>query len=170
MNQVITDTIDKSKLPKHVAIIMDGNGRWAKAQGFDRTFGHQNAIESVRSAIDSCGELGIDYLTLYAFSTENWNRPKTEVVFLMNLLKKTIKSELNELHEKGIRVQTIGDIESMPASVVKALKSAIEHTKNNTKATLTVALNYGGQSEITRAAKRIAEKVKEGSLEVSDID
>ena len=170
MNQINTDTIDSYNLPQHVAIIMDGNGRWAKKQGLDRTFGHQNAIKSVRSAIETCGDLGIPYLTLFAFSTENWNRPKLEVSFLMKLLAKTIESEIQELHEKGIRLLVIGELSQLPASVMKPLQKALDLTKNNTKATLIIALNYGSQAEIIRATQKIAEKVKNGEINPDQIN
>ena len=170
MNQTSTDTIDSHNLPQHVAIIMDGNGRWAKKQGLDRTFGHQNAIKSVRSAIESCGDLGIPYLTLFAFSTENWNRPKPEVSFLMKLLSKTIETEIRELHEKGIRLLVIGEMDPMPDYVKNPLQKAIDLTKNNQKATLTIALNYGSQAEILRATKKIVQKVQNGELDPHAID
>lgn len=170
MNQTSTDTIDSHNLPQHVAIIMDGNGRWAKKQGLDRTFGHQNAIKSVRSAIESCGDLGIPYLTLFAFSTENWNRPKPEVSFLMKLLSKTIATEIRELHEKGIRLLVIGEMDPMPDYVKTPLQKAIDLTKDNQKATLTIALNYGSQAEILRATKKIAQKVQQGELDPQAID
>lgn len=170
MNQPLTDTFNPSSLPEHVAIIMDGNGRWAKRQGFDRTFGHQNAVKSVRAAIEVCGDLGIPYLTLFAFSTENWNRPKPEVSFLMKLLSKTIESEINELHDKGIRLLVIGQVEDLPNYVKKPLNKALDLTRNNSKATLTIALNYGSQAEIIRATKNIAEQVKSGILDVEAID
>lgn len=162
--------IIKENLPQHVAIIMDGNGRWAKKQGFDRTFGHQNAIKAVRSAIGTCGDLNIPYLTLFAFSTENWNRPKIEVIFLMRLLSQTVASEIKELHEKGIRLLVIGEVDSLPSQVKKQLKKAIELTQSNSKATLVIALNYGSQDEIIRATQKIAAKVKAGELSENKID
>ncbi|MFV0305851.1 MAG: isoprenyl transferase [Moheibacter sp.] len=162
--------IIKENLPQHVAIIMDGNGRWAKKQGFDRTFGHQNAIKAVRSAIGTCGDLNIPYLTLFAFSTENWNRPKIEVNFLMRLLSQTVASEIKELHEKGIRLLVIGEVDSLPSQVKKQLKKAIELTQSNSKATLVIALNYGSQDEIIRATQKIAAKVKVGELSENKID
>lgn len=169
MNPPLTDTINSDTLPQHIAIIMDGNGRWAKKKGFDRTFGHQEGVESVRKAIEVCGDLGIPYLTLFAFSTENWNRPKLEVAFLMKLLANTINAEINELHQKNIRLMVIGEMDKMPSAVLKSLENAVQLTKNNTKATLTVALNYGSQMEIITATKKIAEKVKRGELDVSEI-
>src|SRR5690554_552606 len=136
MNQSLTNTqINSENLPQHVAIIMDGNGRWAKEKGFARTVGHQNGIESVRTAIEVCGDLKIPYLTLFAFSTENWNRPKMEVDFLMKLLSQTIQSEIKELHEKEIRLKVIGDLNQLPTSVLKPLNKAIELTRNNIGAT-----------------------------------
>lgn len=170
MNQSITDTINTSNLPQHVAIIMDGNGRWAKKQGFDRTFGHQNALKAVRSAIETCGELSIPYLTLFAFSTENWNRPKLEVNFLMKLLTQTIQNEIQELNGKGIRLKVIGELDNLPSSVQDPLRKAIKLTEENTKATLVIALNYGSQHEILQATKKIAEEVKKGMLEISAIN
>lgn len=170
MNQSTKDSIHPTNLPKHVAIIMDGNGRWAKKQGFERTFGHQSAIKAVRSAIETCGDLGIPYLTLFAFSTENWNRPKMEVNFLMKLLTQTIQSEIKELHEKGIRLLVIGDLENLPSGVKGPLYDAIELTKQNERANLVIALNYGAQAEILQATKKIAEDVKAGKLNPSQID
>jgi undecaprenyl diphosphate synthase len=170
MSQSITDTINKTNLPQHVAIIMDGNGRWAKKQGFERTFGHQSAIKAVRSAIETCGDLSIPYLTLFAFSTENWNRPKLEVNFLMKLLTQTVQSEINELHTKGIRLKVIGELDNLPSSVQQPLKNAIKLTEANSRATLVIALNYGSQNEILQATRRIAEEVKKGMLEVSQIN
>lgn len=169
MNLPRLDTIDNSSLPKHIAIIMDGNGRWAKKKGFDRTRGHQEGVESVRKAIEVCGDLGIPYLTLFAFSTENWNRPKLEVSFLMKLLANTINAEINELHQKNIRLMIIGEMEKLPTSALNSLQKAVELTKENTKATLIVALNYGSQLEILRATQKIAEKVKNGEMEVTEI-
>lgn len=170
MNQSTKDSIHPTNLPKHVAIIMDGNGRWAKKQGFERTFGHQSAIKAVRSAIETCGDFGIPYLTLFAFSTENWNRPKMEVNFLMKLLTQTIQSEIKELHEKGIRLLVIGDLENLPSGVKGPLYDAIELTKQNERANLVIALNYGAQAEILQATKKIAEDVKAGKLNPSQID
>jgi len=170
MNLSLTDNINKSNLPQHVAIIMDGNGRWAKKQGLKRTFGHQNAAKAVRSAVQACGDLGIPYLTLFAFSTENWTRPETEVSFLMALLSKTIQSEIAELHEKGIRLTAIGETQNLPKKVLKQLENAIELTRNNTKATLTLALSYGSKNEILKAIKNIAQDVRSGKIDSSEID
>ena len=166
----LIDQIDKNNLPDHVAIIMDGNGRWAKQNGKERTFGHKNALKAVRSSIESCRELGIKYLTLYAFSTENWNRPKLEVTFLMTLLSSTIKSEIKELHENNVRFNIIGDLSKLPSSARKELEKAIELTKENTGSVLTLALSYGSKEEILGAIKNIANQYKEGTINEADIN
>ena len=166
----LIDQIDKNNLPDHVAIIMDGNGRWAKQNGKERTFGHKNALKAVRSSIESCRELGIKYLTLYAFSTENWNRPKLEVTFLMTLLSSTIKSEIKELHQSNVRFNIIGDLSKLPSSARKDLEKAIELTKENTGSVLTLALSYGSKEEILGAIKNIANQYKEGTINEADIN
>lgn len=165
----LKDQIDKNNLPQHVAIIMDGNGRWAKQNGKERTFGHKNALKAVRSSIESCRELGIKYLTLYAFSTENWNRPKLEVTFLMNLLSSAIKKEIKELHENNVRFNIIGNLDKLPSSARKELQKAIELTKNNTGSVLTLALSYGSKEEILHAVKNIANLYKEGEITEDEI-
>ena len=165
-----TQSLLKEKLPKHVAIIMDGNGRWAKKHSLKRIMGHQRGMESVREAVSTCHELGIEVLTLYAFSTENWRRPKTEIKALMLLLKKYIRSEIDELHQKDIRVNAIGNIEKLPKEVTSTIKAAIEKTKNNSSMVLNVALSYSGREEILMAALKIAEKIKAGRLACADID
>lgn len=170
MNLPNSDTIIKAKLPKHVAIIMDGNGRWAKQHGLERTFGHQEGVRSVREAIEVCGELEIPYLTLYAFSTENWKRPRLEVSFLMRLLSRTIQNEIDELHQKGIKLSLIGELDDLPKNVRKSLSDAVALTRNNQKANLIIALNYGAQAEIIRATKQIAEKIKNKEIEMAQID
>lgn len=170
MDQLVTNTINSEKLPQHVAIIMDGNGRWAKKRGLARTSGHQAGVQSVRRAIEVCQDFNIPYLTLFAFSTENWNRPKVEVSFLMKLLSSTIQSETKELHDKNIRLNVIGELSVLPSSVLKPLNRALELTKNNTKATLTVALNYGSQAEILRTCQLLAAEVKSGYLDIKDIN
>lgn len=170
MDKFLIDNIGSSSFPKHVAIIMDGNGRWAKMQGKERTFGHKSAVSAVRSAIQACDDLNIPYLTLYAFSTENWKRPKMEVSFLMKLLSQIIQTELHELLTNNIRLKIIGDFESLPKRIKKILNDALEATKNNKKATLTIALSYGSKAEILLAVKNIAQQVKNGNLEVSEID
>src|SRR5882757_4547618 len=146
------DQIDVNNMPQHVAIIMDGNGRWAKKKGAARIFGHRNAIQAVTDVTEGCGELGIKYLTLYAFSTENWGRPKEEVDALMELLVITIKKEINNLMENRVRLQTIGDMNSLPKVCQLDLIDAIEATKNNTGLNLLLALSYSGRMEIVKAA------------------
>src|SRR5690554_606337 len=168
MNQ--NNNITPEALPKHLAIIMDGNGRWAKKQGLLRTIGHENGAKAVRQTVETCARLGIKNLTLFAFSTENWNRPKLEVDTLMKLLSKALKKELNTLTKNDIRLNTIGDIESLPKSVAKNLIEVVESTKENQRMTLTLALNYGSKEEITRATKLIADKVKNNIISVGDID
>src|SRR5690606_4726274 len=168
MNQY--NNIPLEALPKHLAIIMDGNGRWAKKQGFLRTIGHENGAKAVRQTVETCARLGIKNLTLFAFSTENWNRPKLEVDTLMSLLSKALKKELKTLTKNDIRLNTIGDIDSLPKSVAKNLKEVIESTKDNQRMTLTLALNYGSKEEIVRATKLIADKVKNNIISIDDID
>lgn len=170
MDKFLLDNIGTSSIPKHVAIIMDGNGRWAKRQGMERTFGHKSAVKAVRNAIEACDDLNIGYLTLYAFSTENWKRPAIEVSFLMNLLSQSIQTELEELHSKNIKINLIGEFEALPKKIRKELQHAIDVTKNNTKATLTLALSYGSKNEILQAVKTIAQKVKQGTIELSEIN
>ncbi len=159
-----------SPLPSHVAIIMDGNGRWAQERGESRTFGHQNGIESVREAIKGCRELGIKYLTLYAFSTENWNRPKEEVAFLMNLLVEAIEDEIPELIENDIKLETIGDISILPEKSYSALQEGKKLTSNGKSLTLILALNYGSKLEIISAIKSIAAEVSDNRMNVEQID
>lgn len=159
-----TDTsIDQSNIPRHIAIIMDGNGRWAKKQGVStRIFGHRNAIKAVREAAEGCAELGVEYLTLYAFSTENWGRPKEEVMALMELLVHTIREETRTLTKNNIRLATIGDISALPLRCQKELAETMEKTKDNSKMVLTLALNYSGRWEITEAANRLMNKALRG--------
>ncbi|MBL7788423.1 MAG: isoprenyl transferase [Chitinophagales bacterium] len=167
---MITNDIDKSKLPQHIAIIMDGNGRWAQSQGKDRTFGHQNGVESVREAIKGCMEIGVKYLTLYAFSTENWNRPKEEVDFLMNLLVEAIVGETPELLKNDIRLETIGAIDELPHVSYQHLLQAKKDTAHCKELTLILALNYGSKKEITQAVQSIANRVLKGDLKIENID
>jgi len=166
----VLDTINKNNLPKHLAIIMDGNGRWAKQQGFIRAIGHENGTKSVRITIENCIKLGIENLTLYAFSTENWNRPKLEVKTLMKLLISSLKKELNTFQENGIKLNAIGNIELMPKSAQKELLGVIEKTKNNSRMTLTLALSYGSREEIVSAVKKISDKVKNNIISIDAID
>ncbi len=162
--------IDTTKIPQHVAVIMDGNGRWAKQRGKFRIFGHSNAITAVRSTIETAAELGIKYLTLYAFSTENWNRPQDEVGSLMSLLVSSLEKEIKGLHKNNIRLLAIGDTTAMPIKVQKQLQESIALTKNNTHMTLVLALSYSSRWEITNAIKSIATDVKNGKLTTNEIN
>lgn len=162
-------TINKDNLPKHIAIIMDGNGRWAKEKGKLRIFGHQNGVKAVRDTVESAAEIGIKHLTLYAFSTENWNRPKLEVNALMELLVATISRETKTLMENNIRLNAIGDLEQLPKNCHNELLEAMEKTKGNTRMTLHLALSYSSKWEITSAIKKIAQEVKEGKLDINSI-
>ncbi len=164
------ELIDRTRLPRHIAIIMDGNGRWAKQHGKLRTFGHRHGVTAVRDTVEGAAELGIEYLTLYAFSTENWNRPQIEVDTLMQLLVTTIGKETKTLMENNIRLKVIGNIESLPSRVFKNLKQAMDTTANNTRMTLVLALSYSSRWEITSAVKQIAQKVKDGLLNPSHIN
>ena len=168
--QEILEKIDKNNLPKHVAIIMDGNGRWAKSRGEERTFGHKNAISAVRNAISACNKVGIEYLTLYTFSTENWNRPNVEVDTLMSLLSETLLKEAAELFSKGVRLHVIGEVEKLPTLVREQLLNVVELTKKNSNGNLVLALSYGSQREILNAVKEIAQEVKEGKISAEDIN
>ena len=165
----LKEQIDTSRLPAHIAVIMDGNGRWAKMKGKNRVFGHTNGVTAVRETSEACAELGVKYLTLYAFSTENWNRPQLEVSALMTLLLKTINGELNTLLKNDIRLGAIGNIEALPKGVAKELQAAIAKTAHCKRMQLTLALSYSGKLEITQAAKAIAAKVKAGTLNPEDI-
>lgn len=162
--------IDTERVPKHVAIIMDGNGRWAKQHGEHRIVGHANGVRSVREALTGCTEIGIRFLTLYAFSTENWNRPKAEVDALMDLLVKTVVDEVEELHQNSVRLNAIGDLESLPETCRKTLRDAIERTAGNDRITLTLALSYSARWEIARMVRAIASAAKAGTLDPSTID
>lgn len=168
--QEIIEKIDKNNLPKHVAIIMDGNGRWAKSRGEERTFGHKNAISAVRNAISACDKVGVKFLTLYTFSTENWNRPTEEVSTLMSLLSETLLKEASELFSKGVRLHVIGEIEKLPTLVKEQLLNVVALTKTNSKGNLVLALSYGSQREILSAVKEISQEVKEGKINVEEID
>lgn len=164
------EKIDKKGLPRHIAIIMDGNGRWANEQGQDRLFGHYQGVESVRNIVEGSAELGIEYLTLYAFSTENWERPKNEVTGLMELLVSTIRKEAETLHKNNIRLHVIGDMSLMPEFARNELNEALELTKDNTGLNLVMALSYSGRWEILEAVKKIADQVKNGTLASEDIN
>lgn len=164
------ENLDKHNLPRHIAVIMDGNGRWAKKKGAMRVFGHKNAIEAVRDTTEACAELGIGYLTLYAFSTENWNRPKAEVNALMELLVMTIKKEIKTLQKNNVRLQAIGDLENLPGNCQQELQEAIDKTSTNTGLTLILALSYSGRWEIVQAARQLAAEAKAGTLDPQSID
>ena len=166
----ILESIDRSKLPKHVAIIMDGNGRWAKERGKDRVYGHHEGVVSVRDVVNASAQIGIQYLTLYAFSAENWNRPKAEVDALMELLVNTIRKEIDELKKNNVRLHIIGDFASLPAICQKELNEGKELTAMNTGLNLILALSYSSRQEIVAATKCIAEKVAKGELKAEDIN
>ncbi|PWH84240.1 isoprenyl transferase [Algibacter marinivivus] len=164
-NSILTD-----RLPKHIAIIMDGNGRWAKQKGMLRAFGHENGTKSVRQTVEACAELGIENLTLYAFSTENWNRPKLEVQTLMKLLVSSLKKEIKTLQDNNIKLAAIGSLNTLPKKVYKELFEVIESTKNNSRMTLTLALSYGSREEIINTVKEISIKVKNNIISPENIE
>ncbi len=163
-------TINTNQLPKHIAIIMDGNGRWAKQKGMLRAFGHENGTKSVRETVETCAELGIENLTLYAFSTENWNRPKLEVDTLMRLLVSSLKKEIKTLTDNNIKLDAIGNLKSLPKKVFKELNEVIETTKDNKHMTLTLALSYGSREELLNTVKEISIKVKNNIISTENID
>ena len=166
----LEDRIKHQPLPRHIAIIMDGNGRWAKGRGKLREFGHENGTKAVRTAVETCVKLGIEHLTLYAFSTENWNRPKLEVKTLMRLLISSLKKEIDTLQKNNIRFQALGDISSMPPKVFQELIQVMEATKSNSAMTLNLALNYGSRDELTHCMREIAQKIKKNIISIEKID
>lgn len=166
----LLNKIDTTNLPKHLSIIMDGNGRWAKQKGLLRAMGHENGTKSVKATIEACAKLGIEFLTLYAFSTENWNRPKLEVETLMKLLVNSLKKELKTLEDNNIKLNAIGNLEKLPKSAQKELLDVIEATKGNTRMTLTLALSYGSREEIINAVRNISNKVKNNIISIDTID
>lgn len=170
MTRELLEGLDVNKLPEHIAIIMDGNGRWAESKGLPRTAGHKQGVESLREIIAACSDLGIKILSLFAFSTENWKRPKFEVDYLMNLLVIYLKNELEELNKKNIVIRIMGDVEALPVNVRKTLYNAIEITANNSGMIVNVALNYGGRAELIRATKQIVKEVLSGRLRIEDIN
>ncbi len=170
MDNMLISSVDKCRLPQHVAIIMDGNGRWAKKLGNQRLFGHRKGVNSVNAAVEISTELGIKHLTLYAFSTENWSRPKDEVDGLMSLLVSTIQDQTPKLNKNNIRLNAIGDLDSLPAAVNKKLMNAIEKTSQNTGLVLTLALSYSARWEIINAVKEICKEVQQGKLDVEAIN
>lgn len=166
----LREQLDPGRLPQHIAIIMDGNGRWAKEQGQDRLYGHYHGVESVRDIVEGCAELGVKYLTLYAFSTENWDRPAEEVTGLMELLVDTIRKETAILHKNNIKLHVIGDTNMLPEYAQKELQESVNDLKGNTGLNLVMALSYSSRWEIVNAIRNIATDVKNGSLEPCDID
>jgi len=166
----LIDQIDKNRIPNHLAVIMDGNGRWAKIKGLFRTAGHEQGATAVKEVVEGCGKLGIKHLTLYAFSTENWNRPKLEVRTLMNLLVSSLKKEISTLQEHEIRLNAIGKIDLLPSKVHRELVEVMEKTKNNQKLILTLALSYGSREEISKTVKDLCFKVKNNIISPENID
>ena len=166
----LVQQIDRQRLPHHVGVIMDGNGRWATGQGKPRVYGHHSAVEAVRATVEACAELGVGYLTLYAFSTENWDRPELEVGALMQLLVDTIGSEMSMMLDNGIRLATIGDTAGLPRATREALEFGIQQTSGGDGMTLILALNYSGKWDITRAARQVAEEVAAGRLDAAALD
>ncbi len=164
------NNLDLQNIPRHVAFIMDGNGRWAKNKGQHRLFGHAAGVESVKEVIKTARELGVSYLTMYAFSTENWARPSDEVEGLMNLLVDAIANEVDEMHANGVRLLTIGDIEGLPGNCYQSLLSAMERTKDNTDLTLVLALNYSARQEILKAAVAAHEQIQNGQLAIKELN
>ncbi len=166
----LKEQINREKLPKHVAVIMDGNGRWAKRQGLLRAKGHETGTKAVRETVEICAEIGIKNLTLFAFSTENWNRPKLEVKTLMNLLVSSLKKEISTLMDNNIKLKAIGCIDNLPSKAKKELEEVIQKTSNNSMMTLTLALSYGSREELVSTVKAIAKKVEEGEISVEEIN
>lgn len=162
--------IDLNRVPKHIAIIMDGNGRWAKKKFLPRAAGHKAGVETIRTVLRECKKLNVKYVTLYAFSTENWKRPKLEVDTLMNLLSTYLKNEVTTLHKENVKLTAIGDIDNLPSQCVIELNKAIELTKNNTGCNLNLALNYGGRLDIKNALVDIVKDVKDGKINIDEID
>lgn len=165
-----TEGIDRERLPRHIAIIMDGNGRWAKKKGLPRTMGHRAGVEAIREVVKTCSNLGVEILTVYAFSTENWRRPKEEVSILMLLLAEYLRHELSELHENNVKIMTMGDITLLPIEAQKELLKATQQTEHNAGLVLNLALNYGGRAEITRALRKMGEEIQQGKLAPEEIN
>lgn len=166
----LKEKIDTTNLPKHLAIIMDGNGRWAKQKGLLRALGHESGTKSVKENIKACANLGIAYLTLYAFSTENWNRPKLEIETLMKILIRSLKKELKTLQDNNIKLNAIGNLEKLPKSAQNELLDVIDKTKDNNRMTLTLALSYGSREELVNAVRNISDKVKNNIISLESID
>jgi undecaprenyl diphosphate synthase len=170
LQRMMNDNLDKNNLPDHVAIIMDGNGRWAAKKGLERIFGHNSGVESVQEIVEEALNLEIPYLTLYAFSTDNWSRPQDEIGTLMNLLVKSLKSEFDKLIKNNICLNTIGDLSALPEVVQNEVKRVSEKTKNNNKMVLTIALSYGAREEIEYVVKKIASEVKNNTISIENVD
>ncbi|MFO7933003.1 MAG: isoprenyl transferase [Bacteroidales bacterium] len=166
----LKDQINRDRLPRHIGIIMDGNGRWARKKGGERIFGHRSAVESVRQVVEAAGELGVEFLTLYAFSTENWKRPKSEIEGLMTLLTHTIRAETKKLNENNVRLLVIGNLTDLPAGVQKHLAEAVKLTSENTGLQLVLGLSYSGRWEITDAIRRMCKDAREGKLDPDSVD
>ncbi|MBS4539880.1 isoprenyl transferase [Clostridium sp. D2Q-11] len=162
--------IDFENLPEHIAIIMDGNGRWAKKRFLPRTAGHREGVKRVMDTVEECGNLGIKHLTLYAFSTENWSRPKDEIDYLMRLLVEFLKSKLQEIHDNNVKLNVLGDLSRFDTKINSEINDAIELTRDNTKLILNIALNYGGRSEIVRATKLLWEKIRNNEINIDEIN
>lgn len=169
-NIIFKEEIKKKELPNHIAIIMDGNGRWAKKRFLPRTAGHREGVKRVMDTVEECGNLGIKYLTLYAFSTENWSRPKDEIDYLMKLLVEFLRKKLQKIHNNNVRINILGDISRLDKNIVEEIEYAIDLTKNNTKLELNIALNYGGRDEILRASKLLYEDIKNNRVLINDIN
>lgn len=169
-NEIKNDiSLDMNNIPKHIAIIMDGNGRWAKARKLPRTMGHKAGVETIRKILKEADKLGVEYVTLYAFSTENWKRPQNEVNALMKLLVQYLREEIKELHKNGVVVKVLGEEHSLPEECISEIRDAVNITKDNTGIVMNVAFNYGGRDEIIRAVNNIVEDVKNGSIKDTDI-
>ena len=164
------EQIDLTKVPKHIAIIMDGNGRWAKQKGMIRAFGHQNGTQTVNNVVEACSDINVTHLTLYAFSTENWNRPKYEVDALMTIMVNSLRKELPTMMAKDVQVTAIGNVDKLPNNVKKVINEVIDKTKDNKKIRLSLALSYGSREELTQVVKEIASKVKNNIISTDDID
>lgn len=164
------DKIDKDNLPKHIAIIMDGNGRWAKKRFLPRTAGHREGVKRVMDIVEECGNLGINHLTLYAFSTENWSRPKEEIDYLMKLLVEFLKSKLKQIHKNNVKINILGDLSRLDRSITNEIENAIELTRNNSKLELNIALNYGGRDEIINGIKSLYKDLMVGNVSLKEID
>lgn len=169
MSLPIQLSLDLNNLPRHVAIIMDGNGRWAQKRGANRLFGHQKGVDALKRTIEAALEIGLSYLTVWAFSTENWRRPAEEVSGLMGLLRRVLQKDLADIHARNVRIQIVGLRDYLEASLLQLIDQAVEITKHNTKLTLTIAFNYGGRADILNATKKIAQHVKNGDLQLDQI-